>query len=225
MTLQAILSFTQNAASPGPGVSMVGVAAQPVTLTSEVVAGAVKHTFEMLDVPLNSGVPTGIIYTGPNPTCQFTPDAPPGCYRVRLIVSGPSGTSVFQVRNFAVATAVGGLILPSFKATADELNFPGNTEGWEQILNEWLLYLLAASGGGSGHTIVVNGTYMPQRANLYFKGPGGEDEPIDDSTILIFPRSVTTAERATISAFDGLTVFDTDLNRLMRYNTNAWETA
>lgn len=97
----------------------------------------------------------------------------------------------------------------------------------QQALNKLADQVQQAIGSisGGGHTIIVNGTAMPQEPALYFKGPGGEDEPIDGWTILTFPRSVTTAQRSTIAVFNGLTVFDTDLNRLMRYNTNAWETA
>ena len=168
MPVQAVLSFTQNLITPGPGVSMVGVSALPVTLTSVFVAGALSHTFEMLDVPLTSGVPTGLIYSGPLNTCQFTPDAPPGCYRVRLSVQGGDGSVRQQIRNFALPTAVGNLILPSFRAVADELNFPGNTEGWEQILNEWLLYLLANStGAGTTTEFIYTDSGLPPVGPVY----------------------------------------------------------
>ena len=146
--MAAILQFTQNAISPGPGISAVGVAGLPVTVQSVAPGGGAINTFEMLDVPLTSAVPTGMIYSGPASACFFTPDAPPGCYRIRLTVTGVGAPQV-TIKNFAVPTAIGNLILPSFNSRAIELNFPGNTEGWEQILNEWLLYLLAASGGGN----------------------------------------------------------------------------
>lgn len=73
------------------------------------------------------------------------------------------------------------------------------------------------------HTIVVNGAFMPQESILYFKGVGGEDEPIDQSTILTFPQQCTTAERIALgNTFPGRVVFDTDLVRLATYDGVAW---
>ena len=73
------------------------------------------------------------------------------------------------------------------------------------------------------HTIVVNGTTMNQEAVLYFHGVGGEDDPIDGSTILTVPQQCTTAERIALGVtYAGRTVFDTDLLRLATYDGISW---
>lgn len=73
------------------------------------------------------------------------------------------------------------------------------------------------------HEVVADGSYMPMRGGIYFKGMGGEDEPIDDYTIVSFPRQVSTAERLALGdTWPGRTVFDTDLNQLATYDGTAW---
>lgn len=101
---------------------------------------------------------------------------------------------------------------------------PGNTTfEIQQALNKLADQIPSVGSNSGGHIIIVNGVVLPQQPYLYFKGVDGENEPVDESTIVTVPRRVTTAERATIQAFDGLIVYDTDLNRHFSYNTNAWE--
>jgi hypothetical protein len=131
---------------------MVGVGGLAVSLFNEDDTGAVAWEWELLDSPLNSALVPGSL--GTSATASFTPDTPetPGCYRVKLTVQGADGSVACDVKNFAVPTAQG-WILPPFKATAAELNFPGNEEGWESLLNE--IFLDLASGSGSDVAVKV----------------------------------------------------------------------
>jgi hypothetical protein len=138
----ASIKFTQNAVSPGPGIAMVGIGGLPVTIENANDVGVIDWTYELLDTPLDSAIPPSVLSSGPFPTANFTPDSgpeTPGCYRVKLTVRAADGSEACDIRNFGVPTNEG-WILPPFKATADELNFPGNTEGWESLLNRIFLY-------------------------------------------------------------------------------------
>ena len=124
---------------------MVGVGGLLVTLTNADDTGVVSWLWELLDSPLNSAVVPGTLGTTASET--FMPDtAPdtPGCYRVKLTVQGADGSVACDVKNFAVPTTQG-WILPPFRASATELNFPGNTEGWESLVNT--IFLSLATGG------------------------------------------------------------------------------
>jgi hypothetical protein len=149
----ANITFEQSATGPGPGISMVGVGGLLVSVSNADDTGAVAWEWELLDSPLNSALVPGSL--GTSATASFTPDTPetPGCYRVKLTVQGADGAVACDVKNFAVPTAQG-WILPPFKATAAELNFPGNEEGWESLLNE---IFLSISGGGSDEQVKVTG--------------------------------------------------------------------
>jgi hypothetical protein len=141
----ANLTFTQSAVSPGAGISMLGAAGAVVTLSNQLNGNVRTWIYEMLDVPLNSGVSKGVISSGTTPTATFTPDNPatPGCYRVKLTVVGRDGSRSSMIRNFCVQTAQG-WILPSFRASAEEMNFTGNADGWETYLNT--IFLQISSG-------------------------------------------------------------------------------
>ena len=142
--VQANIIFTQAAVTPGPGISMIGAAGVAVTLSNSNNAGVTSWLYEFLSVPLNSGLAVGQIGIGM--TANFTPDNPatPGCYRVRLTVTGQDGTRASQIRNFAVLTTQGWL-LPSFRAKADEMNFINVDEGWMEWLNRIFLSLSAGA--------------------------------------------------------------------------------
>lgn len=147
MAVEAILQLEQSAITPGPGISMIGVGGLPVTLTSTSNVGVVKYTFTMLDAPLDSGFVTPLVLgSGSSPTATFTPDLPetPGCYRLELALVYANGCQRSTIRNFAIPTPQGWL-LPSFKSKASELNFPGWTEGWQEMLNR--IFLDLAAGG------------------------------------------------------------------------------
>jgi hypothetical protein len=144
MTATASLKLTQNAVTNGPGVSMIGVGGLPVTLENGSNLDVIRWTFELLDTPIGSALVPGVLSSGITPTASFTPDSgpiTPGCYKVKLTVLGADGSYDCDIRNFAVPTETYGWILPPFRATADEMNFPGNTEGWETLLNQALLDL------------------------------------------------------------------------------------
>jgi hypothetical protein len=159
-----IIQFTQNAITPGPGVAMLGVPALPVLVEDLSTDIVTQRTFEMLDVPLDAATLTGI-FGGPGigTSATFNPDpfaANFGCYRVRVTTVNPSGLTQSSLLNFSVATTQG-WILPSFKAKAAELNFGGNVEGWEELLNrifKWisLNWVTGASGADIEEDVAVN---------------------------------------------------------------------
>jgi hypothetical protein len=153
MAVSASITFEQSASSPGPGISMVGVGGAVVTLTNADDSGVATWNWELLDSPLNSALVPGIL--GTSASEAFTPDSPetPGCYRVRLTVTGTDGSSDCDIKNFAVETATG-WILPPFKATSAELNFPGNTEGWESLLNQ--IFLDLSTSGTTDELVAIS---------------------------------------------------------------------
>ena len=147
-----IIQFTQNAVTPGPGIAMIGVPALVVTVDDTSTDVVVQRTFELLDVPLDAATLTGI-FGGPGPaaTASFTPDpaaANFGCYRVKVSTVNAAGTLQSSILDFATQTTQG-WILPSFKAKAAELNFVGNVEGWEELLNRIFKWISLNWGTGS----------------------------------------------------------------------------
>ncbi len=74
-----------------------------------------------------------------------------------------------------------------------------------------------------GHQLVDYGQRLPGTTDLYFKGFELNADPIDDVTLIKFPKQVTTAERiAEVHLHPGLTVFDSDLQRLVTFVENSW---
>lgn len=74
-----------------------------------------------------------------------------------------------------------------------------------------------------GHNIVDYGNLLPGTSDLYFKGLQLEADIVDDVTLVKFPMEVTTAERMAITHLHpGLTVFDSDLQRLVTFIENSW---
>jgi len=75
----------------------------------------------------------------------------------------------------------------------------------------------------TGHTIVDYGTRLPFTNGLYFKGFELFADEIDDVTLVKFPAQMTTAQRlAETHLHPGLTVFDSDLQRLVTFIENSW---
>ena len=75
----------------------------------------------------------------------------------------------------------------------------------------------------TGHQIVDYGSYLPFTNELYFKGFELYADPVDDNTLVKFPMEVTSAERVAITHLHpGLTVFDSDLQRLVTFVENSW---
>lgn len=151
MVATANIIITQNALTNGPGVSMIGAGGLLVSLSNLSDVGIVQWVWELLDVPEGSALVPGVI--GVAATSSFTPDLPetPGCYKIKLSVQGSDGSTDCDVRNFAVATGQG-WILPPLRASADELNFPGNTRGWASLLNPMFLTI----AGVDSTTLVVS---------------------------------------------------------------------
>lgn len=137
---KANLIITQDAVTPGPGISMVGVHTLPVTLTNEDNTNASKWEFEILEVPLDSAVLPGVLSSGSVNTTSFIPDEAPGCYRIKFTVTDVEKGQFSQIRNFCVPTC-NGWILPPYRASSKtgELNFPGYEKGWSEINNRILL--------------------------------------------------------------------------------------
>jgi len=74
-----------------------------------------------------------------------------------------------------------------------------------------------------GHQLVDYGQRLPGTTDLYFKGFEVNADTIDDVTLVKFPMEVTTAERVAITHLHpGLTVFDSDLQRLVTFIENSW---
>jgi hypothetical protein len=147
MPVIASIKITQNAVTNGPGVSLIGVGGLLVTLENGNDAAVVSWKWDLLDTPLDSAIPAQVLSDGPIPTASFTPDSAPdtpGCYRIKLTILGSDGSTSCDIRNFAVPTTQG-WILPPFRATSPELNFPGNAEGWESLLNR--IFLDLSAGG------------------------------------------------------------------------------
>lgn len=74
-----------------------------------------------------------------------------------------------------------------------------------------------------GHQLVDYGQRLPGTTDLYFKGFEVNADTIGDVTLVKFPMEVTTAERVAITHLHpGLTVFDSDLQRLVTFIENSW---
>ena len=74
-----------------------------------------------------------------------------------------------------------------------------------------------------GHQLVDYGQRLPCTTDLYFKGFEVNADTIGDVTLVKFPMEVTTAERVAITHLHpGLTVFDSDLQRLVTFIENSW---
>lgn len=234
--VQAILQIEQSAVSPGPGVSMIGVGGLPVTLTSISNIGVTKYTFTILDAPLDSGIVTPLVLaSGSSDTTDFTPDLPetPGCYRLQLSVVGENGCVDSQIRNFAVPTPEG-WILPSFKSKAAELNFPGITEGWQELLNR--IFLSLSGGGGTDELVKASAadttasTLLAKVAagtgiTLSLLNPGLNEqlEIASSGGCALCPLAGTTAVRLALAApADGQIFTDTDNPASYIYRAGSW---
>lgn len=74
-----------------------------------------------------------------------------------------------------------------------------------------------------GHQLVDYGQRLPGTTDLYFKGFEVNADTIDDVTLVKFPAQMTTAQRlAETRLHPGLTVFDSDLQRLVTFIENSW---
>jgi hypothetical protein len=137
---KANIIITQDSVSSDPGVSRLGVPTLPVTLSNEDNTNATKWEYEILEVPLDSAVVPGVISSGSSPTASFVPDEEPGCYRIKITVFDVQKGQLTQIRNFCVPTC-NGWIIPPFSASSktNELNFPGYSKGWSQILSRIIL--------------------------------------------------------------------------------------
>lgn len=110
-------------------------------------SGVEIFTWEVIDKPPTSAVPSGIISSGPAATFQFTPDAAGG-YLIHLKTADLAGNVADDFRAFQVPEP-SGYIIPPFGAGADALNFGGQSRGWAKYVEEMLRHLLTAGGGGT----------------------------------------------------------------------------
>lgn len=148
MAVAAKIKFVQGMSDPPAGEALIGVAAVEVVVTNQNNSNVETYEWEMVDAPPGSSVSTGIMASGGVSTVSFTPDLPGG-YILRLTVLDLAGNKATDFRVFQIVEASGYLI-PPFTATANALNFSGQTRGWAKYLEEMLRYLLLGGGGGGG---------------------------------------------------------------------------
>ena len=170
MTVSAAIAFTQGVTVGAPGVAIIGVDGTPVVASNGSNVGVVTWQFTMVDVPIGSSLPIGIVQTGSSPTYTFTPDVSGG-YLMLLTVFDSVGNFALDYRVFQVPET-SGRIIPPFKATDQSLNFiisaVMNLRGWAPCQDAYDREVDILSSGGAGPTLRVNVTGPDTRtASLY----------------------------------------------------------
>ena len=140
MAVSAKIKFTQGALNPVPGLALIGVVTTPVVVTNGDNSNVAIFTWEVIDKPPTSAVPTGVVAVGAVPSYSFTPDQPGG-YLIHLTVVDLAGNRAEDFRVFQVPEP-SGHIIPPFDALAPALNFGGQTRGWAKYQEELLRFLL-----------------------------------------------------------------------------------
>jgi hypothetical protein len=152
MSVTALIKFTQGPNTDVAGHAVKGTLADGVvTVTNGDNTDVARWRVELLYNPPGSAlgaIPgTPVILddlVSPLPSSNFLPDAPDGCYRIRLTVWDSSGAYDVDIRNFAIPTGRGVVIPPYQKLPdplpvlgtgeagekPDELNFDGQLYGW-----------------------------------------------------------------------------------------------
>jgi hypothetical protein len=151
MTVSASIAFTQGATVGAPGVAIIGVDGTAVVVSNGNNLEVVTWQFTIVDVPVASALPTGIVQTGASPTYTFTPDVAGG-YLVLLTVFDVDGNFATDYRVFQVPET-SGRIIPPFKSTDQSLNFiissVMNTRGWALFQDAYNKEVDVLSAGGS----------------------------------------------------------------------------
>lgn len=173
MAVLARLKFAQGFTVGNPGQALFGNTGAPVTASNGSTLGIANYTFEMLDVPADSGVPTGLVQDGGATSFVFTPDVR-GAYLLRLTVKDAAGNASVDVRAFGVKERSGRFI-PAFKGKGSAFNFAGQLRGWAVYLERWLRYVdgqatILTSGAGPLNDVVTVGPNGDAGTSVTFIG-------------------------------------------------------
>lgn len=180
MAVTALIKFTQGMSIGTPGVAMKGVSGTPVFIENVNTTSIQSWKIDLVYVPQpGSSLVVGTLASANSntPLASFTPDAVPGCYRIQLKVypgAGFTGTPDVDIRNFAVPDAQG-FVYPPYQelppkipvtgsgypgAKPDELNFSGQSFGWDGTGTDGLLLdfmrTMSLGGGGGGPAIWIH---------------------------------------------------------------------
>lgn len=126
-----------------PGRAVIGaIGGGTVVFSNGDDTGVVNWLYEVLYVPPSSAIPLTVQDGGTPTFTMATPDRR-GCYRVRLTTTDAAGNTDTDIRNFGVPFPNLGFIAPPYQANPDplpltgpgskpdELNFAGDTHGWD----------------------------------------------------------------------------------------------
>ncbi len=131
--------FSQDLITTPPGVALLGVITDPVTISNGNDSNVGQWTFEVIGAPPTSSLTIGIVQVGTIPTFTFIPDVPGG-YLFRLTVQGSNGEIAQDLRVFQTPET-SGRIIPPFKSTDDSLNFfigiTQNLSGWANTQGDY----------------------------------------------------------------------------------------
>lgn len=140
MSVSAAVQFTQGASVGTPGQSLFGVTGSLVNVGNGNNTNVTGWTFNVIDVPRGSAVPTGTVQgPGPASVWPFVPDVTGGYY-LQISVTDGQGNTAVDARSFGVKRASGRYI-PAFSSPATGNNFAGQGRGWSPSLEDWLIYL------------------------------------------------------------------------------------
>jgi hypothetical protein len=154
MTIAAAVKYTQNAVVGSAGVAYMGVTGLAVTVANGDDTGVVAWKFEVLDVPIGSSVPTGVVQSGITATWTFTPDVAGG-YLVRITVTDALGNTVMSIALcFGVLEATGRFV-PPFAAIGASVNFTSQARGWAKYVNQYLKQIDLIGGTTDANTAVT----------------------------------------------------------------------
>lgn len=146
MAVTASIKFVQGLSTPPAGEALIGVLTILVEVSNGDNSSVRSWTWEIIDVPPGSSVPTGVVASGDAPVYTFTPDVRGG-YHFHLTTTDDFLNTAEDFRVFQVPETTGHII-PPFDATAPSLNFLGQLRGWAKYIEELLRFLLAGAGGG-----------------------------------------------------------------------------
>lgn len=146
MAVSAAIKFVQGVTTDDPGISVIGVLTTSVVLSNGDNTNVINWTWEVIDKPVGSVLPVGVLAGGNVPTTTFSPDVR-GSYLFRLSVVDRAGNQAQDVRCFSVLETTGRLI-PPFLGDMASINFSGNKRGWAKYLEAYLHAVDAGGGGG-----------------------------------------------------------------------------
>lgn len=137
MAIAAAIRFVQGANVGTAGIALFGVLATSVVASNGNNTGVVSWKWTMLDAPVGSAIPVGLISDGATSTATFSPDLVGG-YHLELTARAADGSTktarlVFQVKEPS------GRYVPPFRAESPALNFASLADrGWANPMDQWL---------------------------------------------------------------------------------------